>query len=400
MISPGAGAAFLLMTGWLTFLPAPSFAAQTKPGLFILAMDGLDWRLTDKAFKKGLMPNFKRAIQRARRSSTLGTSGEPIRSPVIWTTIATGKLSSKHGVEGFTSRRTDRQVKAIWNIFSEAGRRVGVVGYLVTSPAEPVNGVIVSDLMDTYPPKILEDTGFKHPFPPDQASADKILSRLTGSRRNPGGMPGRLAERAQHLVENIYAKDERNVRIARHLLDRLPFDLFIVYLQGLDLTAHEFFDAMEPNWEEVPEDVVRTFGSTLLKYYSQTDEWIGELLQYTGPDSTLCILSDHGSKRKPVLDYGPPAGTHSPEGVFVLKGPRVHPGTTARMRHQDVLPTLLYLSGLPVAQDMDGLIYQDMVAADYLERTPARFIRSYETSGIQRDQSDAIRLLRRAGYID
>jgi hypothetical protein len=38
-----------------------------------------------------------------------------------------------------------RGVHALWNIFSAAGKQVGVVGWWATWPAEHVNGVIVSD---------------------------------------------------------------------------------------------------------------------------------------------------------------------------------------------------------------------------------------------------------------
>jgi hypothetical protein len=38
-----------------------------------------------------------------------------------------------------------RKVKALWNILSEKDRRVGVVGWWATWPAESVKGVIVSD---------------------------------------------------------------------------------------------------------------------------------------------------------------------------------------------------------------------------------------------------------------
>ena len=38
-----------------------------------------------------------------------------------------------------------RKVKALWNILSDAGRRVDVVGWWATWPPENVNGSIVSD---------------------------------------------------------------------------------------------------------------------------------------------------------------------------------------------------------------------------------------------------------------
>ena len=75
--------------------------------------------------------------------------------PVIWTTIATGKTPDQHRIGHFVAVNEKgeqlpvtsqmRKVKALWNILSDAGRRVGVVGWWATWPAEKVNGTIVSD---------------------------------------------------------------------------------------------------------------------------------------------------------------------------------------------------------------------------------------------------------------
>ena len=40
---------------------------------------------------------------------------------------------------------TDETTKALWNILSDKGRKVAVVGYWATWPAETVNGDVVSD---------------------------------------------------------------------------------------------------------------------------------------------------------------------------------------------------------------------------------------------------------------
>ena len=49
-----------------------------------------------------------------------------------------------------------------------------------------------------------------------------------------------------------------------------------------------------------------------------------------------------------------------------------------RAKVADVTPTLLYLAGLPVAQDMDGAVLVDALDPAFVEQTPIRFIPSYE----------------------
>ncbi len=67
------------------------------------------------------------------------------RSPVIWTTIATGMKARQHGIEDFVEATPTgdvpvasslRKVPALWNMLSRAGRRVAVVGWWASWPAE------------------------------------------------------------------------------------------------------------------------------------------------------------------------------------------------------------------------------------------------------------------------
>ena len=52
-------------------------------------------------------------------------------------------------INGSLFDNTDRRTKAIWNMASEAGLRVAVVGWWMTFPVEPVNGVMVAQTNTT-----------------------------------------------------------------------------------------------------------------------------------------------------------------------------------------------------------------------------------------------------------
>jgi len=77
-------------------------------------------------------------------------------SPMLWTSIATGQRPHKHGIHGFTEPAPDgrslrpitvlsRKVKALWNILNQNGVRTNVVGWWPSHPAEPLNGVMISN---------------------------------------------------------------------------------------------------------------------------------------------------------------------------------------------------------------------------------------------------------------
>ena len=77
----------------------------------------------------------------------------PLISPILWTTAATGVAPDVHRVLDFqevdpkTGRKVpisgfSRAVPAVWNLASAAGRKVGVVGWWATHPAEEVDGLL------------------------------------------------------------------------------------------------------------------------------------------------------------------------------------------------------------------------------------------------------------------
>src|SRR5262245_45242119 len=102
----------------------------------------------------GLMPALSDVVE----SGVMGSlaSLEPVLSPLIWTSIATGKFPHKHGVLGFVEPdplgggirsigSAARRSKAIWNILSQAGLTTHVVAWYASHPAESIRGVCVSD---------------------------------------------------------------------------------------------------------------------------------------------------------------------------------------------------------------------------------------------------------------
>ncbi|HUW11230.1 MAG TPA: alkaline phosphatase family protein, partial [Anaerolineae bacterium] len=89
------------------------------------------------------MPTLQR-LMKSGASGVLTTTLPPISSSA-WVSFATGKNPGKHGLVDFVHPRPNsyqisivspqqRASKAIWNLLSEQGRKVGIVGMPVTYP--------------------------------------------------------------------------------------------------------------------------------------------------------------------------------------------------------------------------------------------------------------------------
>ena len=81
---------------------------------------------------------------------------QPILSPMLWNSVATGKFADKHGIHGFIEpdpvnggarpySSTSRKCKALWNILTQCDLSSNIVGWWASHPAEPIKGKVVTN---------------------------------------------------------------------------------------------------------------------------------------------------------------------------------------------------------------------------------------------------------------
>ena len=150
-----------------------------------------------------------------------------------------------------------RKVKALWNILSDAGRSVAVVGWWATWPAEPVRGAVVSDhtcyhflFPDggggggepagiTYPADAARDAATGDPAPgrPRRRPTSRRSSRSSAEELV---APVRLQRRPEPLQMGARHGRRRYQRIGIELWQREHPDVLLVYIEGTDSVAHLF----------------------------------------------------------------------------------------------------------------------------------------------------------------
>jgi predicted AlkP superfamily phosphohydrolase/phosphomutase len=127
--------------------------------LLLIGWDAADWKTIDRLVDQGDTPIMKGLIERGTRGNL--TTLHPVLSPMLWTSIATGKRPFKHGIHGFAEpdpaggaraiSNLGRSTKAVWNILNQQGLRCNVVGWWPSHPVEPIKGVMVSDMFQNRP---------------------------------------------------------------------------------------------------------------------------------------------------------------------------------------------------------------------------------------------------------
>ena len=361
--------------------------------VLLVGIDGATLRVAAPLLQEGRLPNLAR-IASAGVSGPL-KSHQPLLSPAVRTTIATGKSPALHGIlnwvtlpePGHESRlyqSTDRKVHALWNIASDAGLAVGVVNWLVTYPVEPIRGVMISDyalpggvkgkeLMQSLfgRTKVDKSQGrqqlAKGPitWPSDWAPRvtefAKIDAPLTDIA-NPFAEGPLPKWAARELLSKYFKVDETVVRVALQVEAELHPSLLMVLMQGIDRTSHSLWGTIEPA-ELYPESLransaEREGGARALRrYYEYADALIGKLLERYTEDDLVIVVSDHGFEASALITWltGGHTSPAAEQGVFFARGPGIQRGADASgVRVVDVTPTILAWWGLPVGADMEG----------------------------------------------
>ena len=327
-----------LPPGWERVRPVPEVVklARKAPPVLFIGLDGADWQLLDDYIARGAMPNLARLVRQGT-SGVLETEQPPL-SPLVWTTMMTGVGPLEHQILDFTHfnpstgtkepiTSDERAVPAIWNMATMAGKRVAVFGLWATYPAEPVNGIVVSDRVLytdvmgalTYPPsRDAWARGVKNAA--TQSIDDATLRRF---------LP--LDDPHANALRGILVETEVIRRLALDTLASASPDLTIAYFQGTDEIGHIFAPLVnDPRYHSVPE-----------LYFRRIDDLLGDFIRVAERDHAIVMIaSDHGFRWK----GGPPAVSstdtatagkwHRNEGIYVMcgagvaatKGHRIHGG--------------------------------------------------------------------------
>lgn len=356
--------------------------------LLIIGWDAADWKMIDPLLAAGMMPNLHRQLQRGTRADL--ASLDPKLSPILWTTIATGKTADKHGILNFiepdpmvgggvrVSSSISRKTKALWNILSQSDRRSIVVNWYATHPAEPIKGVCVSNLFQEGAPK-----SAKEPWsmPPGAISPAQLAAGIQQLRVH-------ASAAALHDLRvllprsDALAHDDRRIALMRKLLAQSrsvhnvalslissgqPWDCAMVFYDMIDVAGHHFMQYHPPRLEHVSKKDFSALSGVMNGVYRLHDRMLGELMKAAGDDVTVIILSDHGfhsdhlRPRTATAMHDEHAAMdatwHRQTGMLAMAGPGVRSGASIRSAGLlDITPTALTLLGLPVGEDMDGRV--------------------------------------------
>lgn len=238
------------------------------------------------------MPNFRRLVQEGV-AGPLRSSDPPITVPA-WTCMMSSVNPGGLGFYGFRNRRPGEydgkwianssavKVPRVWDLLSDAGRKVCVLNVPQTYPVSPVNGVMVSCFLTP-------DTSSEYTYPSSlkpqiERIADGYIIDVEDFR----------TEDKRHLLDQIYLMTDKRFKVACALLQVEDWDFFMMVEMGPDRLGHGFWKYCDPDHPKYQPG--NEFETAMLDYYVHLDEQLGRLLELAGEDTAVLVVSDHGGK--------------------------------------------------------------------------------------------------------
>lgn len=338
-LKTGVPLAILQMYLVLSIYSAPT-PAKVDARLVVLGIDGASWDLLDRP---GLAPTVQ--ALKAQAASGVLLSREPMFSPLLWTTMATGVTPEVHGIHGFRVRADQARAARFWEIAHHEGLRVGMYKWLVTWPPADL-----SQDAATAAPLALDRTdgefylhalelgraGFTVPawlapspetWPADLSFVKEIeLSRRLKRKRYDGARPSwklaldgvghglrwtTLLAAAEWTLRERFSKprpEERawRLQLLRAWMDR---DVFIwsLHFHRPDVASFTTYatDALgHTHWGFMEAGEDPALADALPAAYRQADAILAEILRSVEDETVVVVVSDHGFRSMSAQDAG------------------------------------------------------------------------------------------------
>ncbi len=213
----------------------------------------------------------------------------PITVPA-WACMVSGRDPGELGLYGFRNRApgayelaiaaTTTDAPRVWDLASEAGKKVCVIYVPLTSPPPAVNGVAVSGFLGTRPP-------FTHP--------PELGPRLE-ARFGPHApdVADFRTDDLDRLLDELYETTRRRFAIGRALSREERPDLAFFVEMGTDRLHHAMWRHLDPAHPDHDPRHPRVRDAR--DYYAFVDAEVGAWLDEVGRDTTVLVVSDHGAR--------------------------------------------------------------------------------------------------------
>ncbi len=301
-------------------------ATGSEPILF-LGLDGASPEICTLMAARGELPTLA-ALMEDGWTSRMETY-IPTVSPLIWNSMATGKSWLRLGIHladmkrGF--RGTMLEPAPVWRVASHGGKKVAVLNWWLTWPAEELNGHVMSDRAPYFlfePPEETRKSRLTWParwidsmddLRRPKADAGEIIKAFG---LDPALHDEIVAAEGFGEVQEHLARDKIVLQVARRLIEGELPDFTAVLVRGLDVTQHGYWPT--PGGTGVAADSAVVGGA--YRYYDRRLGELVELFLEKAPNGRILVVSDHGFRPRHELFQQQNRADLNPQALLNLLG--------------------------------------------------------------------------------
>jgi hypothetical protein len=322
----------------------------------MVCISGFSWDDCIPLHRSGQIPCLSSLFQQQGSYGDIISAGFKTDTAIL-ASLVTGCFPEKHGINDAGELMRSGSVSAVqtpvWQVLAARGQRSIVIGFPLSFPQEPAENIVV-------PAAALIAGSFAGPGVPSpdaiqrakqNTPAAPLLTVVTGGETLSSGLLEQLAA--------SMAADVRSMQAAVSALSlHRDYHLF-VYFSGLGQWQRQLTSSTLP----------QTTQEALIKnYYIFIDQLLQILLSARSRQGIFMIMSESSNRRGLPAPRScvPGAAQYPGAGIFYAAGVHILPGIAPLSLHPaDLAPTLLYLTGNPVANTMDGAVMFKLLDEDY-----------------------------------
>lgn len=297
--------------------------SDTNSRVLILEINEISWELMSPWLNEGKLPNFRRLQTEGSWGCTYADEpGGPdglLEPWVTWTTFYTGVPHTKHGVKFLEQPLESISYKRLWELVSNAGRRIGVYGSSGTWPPYKTDGFIVpgsfSSDSQTYPEDLrpIQDLNLRYTrsHAPGAKNPSKFEMISRGMKLVRLGLNASTVMRVLNGLLEVKRHKERDwKKVCLQPIVNLPFfqalyrkyqpDFATFHTNHVAHYQHRFMRAYKPEAypDATDEHEVQKYSGAIQYGYEVADWLLGQFFKLIGSDPRviLCVASSMGQQ--------------------------------------------------------------------------------------------------------
>lgn len=262
----------------------------------IIGLDGATLDVIRPLADQGRLPVFSRIMSEGAYGELASTI--PPVTAQAWTSCVTGVNPGKHGIFNFVGPATGNHyfrpyltsrvvgVPHLWTLLSRQRKRVAVVNVPMSYPAVPVEGYMVAELSG----RTGREPQLSHP--PELAAL--LLEELGEYSEEPDHAGYYFTDMKDGYIDQLMHTADFREELLGWMLDRGPFDFFMMVFVGTDRVQHFFWKYMDPTHPAYDPSTAARYGDVIPMFYQRMDSMLGRLIDRLPDGTVLMIVSDHG----------------------------------------------------------------------------------------------------------